>query len=154
MYSFCAMNSLRMSFWIVPDSVLPVRALLLGDDQIHREDHRRRRVDRHRRRDVGERDAVEQPLHVGERDDADAALADFAERQLVVRVAPHQRRQIEGDAQAGAARLRAASCNARWSPPACRTRRTAASSRACRDSRSDGCRACRESRRDALRSRG
>ena len=33
--------------------LLPVGALLLGDDQIHREDHRRRRVDGHRRRDVG-----------------------------------------------------------------------------------------------------
>ncbi len=32
---------------------LPAGALLLGDDQVHREDHRRRRVDRHRRRDVG-----------------------------------------------------------------------------------------------------
>ena len=40
MYSFCAMNSFRMSFWIVPESVLPVGPLLLGDRQIHREDHR------------------------------------------------------------------------------------------------------------------
>ena len=82
---------------------LPVGALLLGDDQVHREDHRRRRVDRHRRRDVGERDAVEQPLHVGERRDRHAALADFAERQRMVRIAAHQRRQIERDAQPGAA---------------------------------------------------
>ena len=103
MYSFCAMNSFRMSFWIVPDSALPVRPLLLGDDEVHREDHRRRRVDRHRRRDVGERDAVEQPLHVGERHDADAALAHLSERQLVVGIAAHQRREIERDAQSRSA---------------------------------------------------
>ena len=30
-------------------------------------------------------------------------LPDFAERQLVIGIAPHQRRQIERDAQAGAA---------------------------------------------------
>ena len=81
----------------------PVGALLLGHDQVHREDHRRRRVDRHRRRDVAERDAVEQRLHVGERRDVDAALPHFAERQLVIGIAAHQRRQIERHAQAGAA---------------------------------------------------
>ena len=82
---------------------LPAGALLLGDDQVHREDHRRRRVDRHRRRDVAERNAVEQRLHVGERRDVDAALPHFAERQRVIRIAAHQRRQVERDAQAGAA---------------------------------------------------
>ena len=105
MYSFCAMNSLRMSFWMRPGEGLPVGPLLLGDHQVHREDHRRRRVDRHRRRDVAERDAVEQPLHVGERHDADAALADFAERELVIGIAAHQRRQVEGHAEPAAARL-------------------------------------------------
>src|SRR2546428_2411746 len=34
---------------------LPARALLLGDNEIHREDHRRRRVDRHRRGDFSDR---------------------------------------------------------------------------------------------------
>ncbi len=87
----------------MPESVAPVRALLLGDDEIHRQQHRRRRVDRHRRRDRTEIDAVEQRLHVGERRDVDAALAHLAARQLVVGVAPHQRRQVEGDAQARAA---------------------------------------------------
>ena len=53
---------------------------------------------------VAERDAVEQRLHVGERRDVDAALPHFAERQRVVRIAPHQRRQVERDAEAGAAR--------------------------------------------------
>ena len=31
MYSFCAMYSLRMSFWSVPRELRPVDALLLGD---------------------------------------------------------------------------------------------------------------------------
>ena len=97
------MNSLRMSFWIVPDSVFQSAPCFSATDEVHREQHRRRRVDRHRRRDVAERDAVEQPLHVGERHDADAALPDLAERQLVVGVASHQRGQIEGDAEPGAA---------------------------------------------------
>ena len=93
-----------MSFWIVPDSVCQLGVLLLGHDQVHREDHRGRRVDGHRRGDRAQIDAVEQRFHVGERRDVDAALADLAERQLVIGIAAHQRRQIEGDAQAGAAR--------------------------------------------------
>ena len=107
MYSFCAMNSFRMSFWIVPESfvqsapcfsattryiakIIGAGELIVIDVVI-----------------VAERDAVEQPLHVGERDDADAALADLAERQLVIGIAAHQRRQVEGHAEAGAAGLRA-----------------------------------------------
>ena len=50
-----------------------------------------------------EPDAVEERLHVGERGDVHAALADLAERELVVRIAAHQRGQVEGDAQPGAA---------------------------------------------------
>ena len=83
--------------------LLPVGALLLGDDQVHREDHRGRRIDRHRRGDVAERDTVEERLHVGERRHVHAALPHLAERELVVRVAAHQRGQIEGDAQTGSA---------------------------------------------------
>ncbi len=86
-----------------PGDVLPVGALLLGDDEIHREDHRRRRIDRHRRRDVAERDPVEEPLHVGQRRDVDTALADLAERQRMVGVASHQRRQVEGHRESSAA---------------------------------------------------
>ena len=104
MYSFCAMNSFRMSFWSVPEIDCPVDRLAFGQHQIHREQHRRRRVDRHRRRDVAERDAVEQRFHVGERRDADAALPHLAERQRVIGIAPHQRRQIERDAQPRRAR--------------------------------------------------
>ena len=103
MYSFWAMNSFRMSFWMVPETLPPVGTLPLGHHQVHREDHRRRRVDRHRRRDVGERDAVEQRLHVGERRDRHAALPHLAERQRVVGVAAHQRGQVERHAEPGAA---------------------------------------------------
>ena len=103
MYSFCAMNSFRMSFWIVPDKLRPRHALALGDDQVHRKDHRRRRVDGHRGRHPIERDAVEQRLHVGQRHDRDAALAHFAEREFVIGIAPHQRGQIERDAEPRAA---------------------------------------------------
>ena len=104
MYSFCAMNSFRMSFWSVPEIVFQSTDLALREHQIHREHHRRRGVDRHRRRDVAERDAVEQRFHVGERRDVDAALPRLAERQRMVRIAPHQRRQIERDAQSRRAR--------------------------------------------------
>ncbi len=51
------MYSFRMSFCSVPESARERHALLLGDRQVHGEQHRRRRVDRHRRRDVVERDA-------------------------------------------------------------------------------------------------
>ena len=105
MYSFCAMNSLRMSFWIVPDSffqsapcfsattryiakIIGAGELIVIDVVI-----------------LAERDPLEEPFHVGERHDADAALPHFAERQLVIRVAPHQRRQVERHAQPGPARL-------------------------------------------------
>ena len=80
-------------------------ALLLADQDVERDEHRRRRVDRHRGGDAVERDAVEQRLHVGERRDGDAALAHLAERQRVVGVAAHQRRQVEGDRQPAAAVL-------------------------------------------------
>ena len=52
-------------------------------------------VDRHRRRDVAHVDAVEEHLHVGERVDRDAALADFAARLRRVGVVSHQRRHVE-----------------------------------------------------------
>ena len=103
MYSFCAMNSFRMSFWIVPESVFQsapcfsattryIAKIIAAGELIVI--------------DVvmsAEADPVEQRLHVGQRRHVDAALAGFAERQLVVGIAAHQRRQIEGDAQAGAA---------------------------------------------------
>jgi hypothetical protein len=73
--------------------------------EIHREQHRCRRIDRHRRRDRSEVDAVEERFHVGERGDVHSALTDLTERQLVIRISAHQRRQVEGDAQPSTTRL-------------------------------------------------
>ena len=103
MYSFCAMNSLRMSFWIVPDSVCQsapccsattryIAKIIAAGELIVI-------------------DVVMSPSEMPSNSvsmsasdvDADAALPHFAERQLVVGIAAHQRRQIERDAQAGAA---------------------------------------------------
>ena len=67
---------------------------------VERQQDDRRRVDRHRRRDAVERDAVEQRRHVLDRVDRDADAADFARGQRVVGVVAHLRRQVEGDAQA------------------------------------------------------
>ena len=78
-----------------------VDALLLGDELVEEQEQRRRRVDRHRRRDLVERDPVEQDLHVGERVDRDAGAADLALGPRVVRVEPELGRQVEGDREPG-----------------------------------------------------
>ena len=70
-------------------------ALLLADARVEREQHRRRPVDRHRRRHLAERDAVEERLHVVERVDRDALAPDLAERARMVGVVAHQRRHVE-----------------------------------------------------------
>ena len=101
MNSFCAMYSLRMSVWIVPRSSVARHALLLADADVEREQHRRRRVDRHRRRDFAERNAGEQRLHVLERVDRDALAADLAERARRVGVVAHQRRHVERGREPG-----------------------------------------------------
>ena len=128
----------------MPEIVLQVDALPLGEHEIHREDHRRRRVDRHRRRDAAERDAVEQRLHVGERGHVDAALPHLAERQRMVGIAAHQRRQIERNAQAGRTRRQQLSI-----PPVRVLRRPKPRElphrpELARGSRSDECLACRD----------
>ena len=76
-------------------------ALLLGHADVEREQDRRRRVDRHRGRDLAERDAGEERLHVVERVDRDALAADLAERARVVRVVAHQGRHVERGREAG-----------------------------------------------------
>ena len=97
------MNSLRMSFWVVPSSRSRGHAGLLGGDDVHRPDRRGRRVDRHRRRHAFERQAVEQDLHVGQRAHGDAARPELAFRLGVVGVVAVQRRHVVGDRQAGLA---------------------------------------------------
>ena len=78
-------------------------ALLLADDGVHRDEHGRRGVDGHRGADLVERDAVEHRLHVGERVDGDADLADLALGERVVGVVAELRREVEGDGEAGLA---------------------------------------------------
>ena len=74
-------------------------AVLPGNRGVEREQDDGRRVDGHRRRDAIERDAVEQLRHVLDRVDGHAHSSDLATGQHVVRVVPHLRRQVEGDAQ-------------------------------------------------------
>jgi hypothetical protein len=78
-------------------------ALLLRDARVEGERDRRRAVDRHRRRDLAERDAGEERLHVLQRVDRNALAADFAEGARMVRVVPHERRHVERRRQAGLA---------------------------------------------------
>ena len=92
-----------MSFWVVPDSAVCVDALLLGRDDVERQQPRRRRVDRHRRVHLVERDAVHQRRHVPAVRDRHADLADLAARELVVGVVARLRRQVERDGQPGLA---------------------------------------------------
>ena len=103
MYSFWAMNSFRMSFWIVPEIARQSAPCFSA-------------TTRYIAKIIGAGELivievvmsasempVEQPLHVGQRRDVDAALPHLAERQRVIGVAAHQRRQVERHAQAGAA---------------------------------------------------
>ena len=83
-----------------------VEAVLLGDDDVERQQPRRRRVDRHRRVHLVERDAVEQRVHVALVGDRDADLADLAAGELVVGVVAGLGGQVEGDRQPGLALAR------------------------------------------------
>ena len=75
-------------------------ALLLGDGEVHRHEHRRGRVDRHRGAHLVQRDALEHRLHVLERVDSDADLAHLRRARRVVRVVADLRRQVERDGEA------------------------------------------------------
>ena len=75
-------------------------AVLLAGQLVEQQEHGRRRVDRHRRRDLAQRDAVEEPQHVVERVDRDAGAAHLAARQRIVRVEAELRGQVERDREA------------------------------------------------------
>ena len=84
---------------------LPARnAMLFGDELIEQQQHRGRRVDRHRRRHLVQRDAVEQQPHVLDRVDRHADLAHLTVRQRGIGVQAHLGRQVERDGQPGGAR--------------------------------------------------
>ena len=105
MYVPRATYSLRMSFWTVPRSLRSLDALLLGHRDVHRQQDARRRVDRHRGGDLVQRDLPEQRLHVVQRRDRHAHLADFAVRHGVVGVVADLRRQVERHRKPGLALL-------------------------------------------------
>ena len=89
------MYSLRTSFCTVPVSFGARHALLFPDDHIHREQNRRRRVDRHRGRDPIERDLAKELREILDRIDGDTDPSDLSVRHRVVGVVPHLRRKIE-----------------------------------------------------------
>ena len=74
-------------------------ALARGGQLVEEQQHRRRRVDRHRRGHPVLGDPAHEQLHVVERVDGDTHLAHLAVRHRVVAVVPHLRRQVEGDRQ-------------------------------------------------------
>src|ERR1700687_2445384 len=82
---------------------LPVGALLFRNDQVHGPEHAGRRIDGHRCRDFFQGDTVEQDLHIFERINGHAALANFAFAGRVVGVVAHERGQIEGNGESAAA---------------------------------------------------
>ena len=122
MQVFWAWSSFRMSAWTVPRTAPRVpapssasssrsgarprpaskAAALLEDRgvQEHRQDRRRRTVDRHRdaRRRIGEPETVEQLAHVVEARDGHAALADLSEDvRAPRRILAVEGRAVEGD---------------------------------------------------------
>ena len=80
--------------------LLAGNALALGDELVQEEQQRGGRVDGHRRRDLPERDAVEEHLHVGDRVDRDSRPPDLALGERVVRVVAELCRQVERDREA------------------------------------------------------
>ena len=113
-------------------------AVLLGGDDVEREQPGGGRVDRHRRVHLVQRDAVQQLGHVAPVGDRDADLADLAARELVVGVIAGLRGQVEGDGQPGLALVQVRRGTARWTSPRWNGPRTCASSRGGRAAAGDG----------------
>ena len=88
-----------------PGDLGALDALALGGGHVQGDQGGRRRVDRHRGRDLAERDPVDEGLHVGQARDRDADPAHLALRLRGVRVVAHLGRQVEGDREAGLALL-------------------------------------------------
>ena len=97
------MYSLSTSFCVVPRSCMLRHALLLADELVQQQQAGGRRVDRHRGRDLIERDPVERRAHVVDRVDRHARAPDLAERELIVGVEAELGRQIERHRQPGRA---------------------------------------------------
>jgi hypothetical protein len=78
MYVPRATYSLRMSFWIVPDSETRRDSLTPRHRDVQRQQDDSGGVNRHRGRDALERDSVEERRHVLYRIDGDANPTDLA----------------------------------------------------------------------------
>ena len=139
------MYSLSTSFWIVPVSCVAGHALALADELVEQHQQRRRSVDRHRRRHLVERDAVEQDAHVLDRVDRDADLADLATARSGSRSRSPSGSADRTPPTGPSCRPRSAGDSAGCSPTPCRIRRTAASSTAARCTSTRRRRACRGS---------
>ena len=85
---------------MVPLSLRPIDALLLARHDEHGEHGDDGAVHRHRHRHLVERDAVEEDLHVLDRVDGHAGLADVADHPGVVAVVAAVGGEVEGDRQA------------------------------------------------------
>jgi hypothetical protein len=93
-----------MSFWMVPLRLLRLRhALLFGRHHVAGKDRQHGAVHGHRHRDLVQRNAVEQDLHVLDGIDRHAGLADVAGDARMVGVVAAVRGQVEGHRHALAA---------------------------------------------------
>mmetsp|Transcript_24008 Transcript_24008/g.44062 ORF Transcript_24008/g.44062 Transcript_24008/m.44062 type:complete len:371 (-) Transcript_24008:5902-7014(-) len=78
-----------------------VRALFLGHRNIKRQEPRGRRIDRHRRIHLLQRNVLKEAPHIAQMRNGYADFAHFAARQDVIAVISGLRWQIKGDAQPG-----------------------------------------------------
>jgi len=72
---------------------------LFSHDDVHGEQSRRGRIDRHRSRDLVEGDSLEESVHVFDAVYRNASSSDFTERARRIRVEAHLRRKIECDGE-------------------------------------------------------
>ena len=96
--------SLSTSFWAVPGSVAAGTPCLPARDDVHRDQHGRRRVDRHRGRDRGRAGCRRTRVSMSASESiATPDPPDLARGPRVVGVEAHLRRQVEGRREAGLA---------------------------------------------------
>ena len=89
------MYSFKMSVWIVPSQTLRPNPLTLRRDHIKRQHHRRRRIDRHRRRHPTHIDPRKQRLHIVKRVQRHPLTPNLTLAAHMIRVMAHQRRHIK-----------------------------------------------------------
>ena len=90
------MNSLRMSFWIVPESSACETPCSSAGDDVRGEHREHGAVHRHGHRDLVQRDVREEQLHVLHGVHGDARHADVAGHARVVGVVAPVRSEVEG----------------------------------------------------------